>query len=261
MTPASPGAAKRPKESKLEGKRTVSEILHHGITHGAATGVNGQVYVIDYAQSKILSLTCMDASMAVSLTVTKELMTSVDTLLKFWESKNEGVPPLINFEGGKLKTGDGQPNTHVRIELEPGAVVKIAEEQDESTLGCDAGTFDKSHFVTVFAGLSGCSPPFTLTAEGVIYKFANSSSGTGQNQEFYLQDDNADVLKFLAHGAWAESEGLEIGNRVRIFFAKAQFGRGDYAKQVTLWLFDDSYLHVLGRGQPLKREGKTITFG
>jgi hypothetical protein len=260
LTPAPPGAAKRQKEMRLEGKRTVSELLRHGMTQGTATGVSGQVYVVDHAQSKILSLIGMDASMIVTLAVTKELMTSVDALLKEWVVKNEDVPPLIEFEGGKLRTGDGQPNTHVRIELEPGAVVKLAAKQDGWTSGCDAGRFDGSHFVTVFAGLSACAPPFTLTTEGVIYKFANSGP-TGRSQGFYLQDENADVMKFLAFGAWADSEVLKVGNHVRIFFAKAQFGRGDYAKHVTLWLFDDSYVHVIGSNQPLQREGKTIALG
>ena len=71
LTPTSP--AKRRRESKLEGKQTVSQILHHGITKGGASGISGQVYVVDYARSKILSLTSMDASMTVSVVVAKEL--------------------------------------------------------------------------------------------------------------------------------------------------------------------------------------------
>jgi hypothetical protein len=259
--PASPGAAKKAKDSKLDGKRTVGEMLAFGISQGTATGVSGQVYVIDHCQSKVLSLTCMDATMVVQLIVAKELMTQVASLLKEWATENVDVPALVNFKGGKLKTGDGQPNTHVRIELEVGAVMELAKEQDERTWGCDVAAFDGSHFLTVFAGLSGCTPPFILTAEGVIFKFSNSSAGTGQNQGFYLQDENTDVLKFLAHGAWAESEVLKIGNRVRIFFAKAQYGRGEYTRQVTLWIFEDAYVHVLGTDQPIKREGRTITIG
>jgi hypothetical protein len=210
----------------LEGKRTVAELLRHGTTQGSATGVSGQVYVVDHAESKVLSLTGMDATMFITLIVTKDLMTSVAALLKECVAKNEDV---LEFEGGKLRTGDGQPNTHVRIELEPGAVVKLAAKQDGWTSGCDAGRFDGSHFVTVFAGLSGCALPFALTTEGVVYKVANSGP-TGRSQGFYLQDENADIMKFLAFGAWADSAVLKVGNHVRIFCAKAQFGRGDYAK-------------------------------
>jgi hypothetical protein len=236
-------------------------MLAYGISEGTATGVNGQVYVIDHSQTKVLSLTCMDSTMVVQLIVAKEQMTQVASLLKEWETANVDVPALINFKGGKLKTSDGQPNTHVRIELETGAVMELAKEQEETTSGCDVAAVDGSHFLTVFAGLSGCNPPFILTTEGVIYKFSNSNAGTAQNQGFYLQDENTDVLKFLAHGAWADSEVLKIGNRVRIFFAKAQYGRGEYARQATLWIFEDAYIHVLGTDQPIKREGKTITFG
>ena len=65
----------------------------------------------------------------------------------------------------------------------------------------------------------------------------------------------------MAYGAWAESEVLKLGNRVQIFSAKAQFGKGDYANQVTLWIFEDAFIHVLGTDQPTKQEGRTIIFG
>ena len=259
--PASPCAAKRAKDSKLVGKRTVAEMLAYGISEGTATGVNGQVYVIDHSQTKVLSLTCMDNTMVVQLIVSKEHVAQVTGLLREWEIANVDVPALINFKGGKLKTNDGQPNTHVRIELEAGAVVELATGQEETTSGCNVGAVDGSHFVSVFAGLSGCSPPFILTTEGVILKFSNSNAGASQSQGFYLQDENADMLKFLAHGAWADSEVLKIGNRVRIFFAKAQYGRGEYARQATLWIFEDAFIHVLGTDQPTKQEGRTIIFG
>jgi hypothetical protein len=236
-------------------------MLAYGMNEGTATGVNGQVYVIDLSQTKVLSLTCMDNTMVVQLIVSKEHVAQVTGLLREWDIANVDVPALINFRGGKLKTNDGKPNTHVRIELEAGAVVELAKGQEETTSKCDVGALNGSHFVSVFAGLSGCTPPFILTTEGVICKFSTSNAGAAQTQGFYLQDENADMLKFLAHGAWADSEVLKIGNRVRIFFAKAQYGRGEYARQATLWIFEDAYIHVLGSDQPTKHEGKTIIFG
>ena len=263
LTPGSPGRGKRPKGTKLEGKQTVTQILQHGITQGAGSEVSGQVYVMDHSLSKVLTLTGMDASMAVSLVVSKEMLTSVQTLLQTWERKHGDSAALLDFEGGTLSTHEGQPQTHVRIDLDGGAVVKLAEGDAEATQGPDAGIFDKAYFVTVFATLSACTPPFTLTTEGVLFKFAGSSSGTGKTmtQAFYLQDENADIPKIVAYGLWAGSATLTIGNRVRIFFARVQFGRGDYAKQGTVWLTDEAYVHVLEKTSPRLQEANTISWG
>ena len=145
--------------------------------------------------------------------------------------------------------------------MDTGAVLKLAEQQSASTLVCDAAAFEKSFFVEVFADLSGCAVPTTVTAEGTIFKFAQSGSGSSNCQGFYVQDKDNDLLKFVAHGGWADSEVLKVGNRVQIFWAKASYGKGDYAKQVTLWIYEDSYIHVLEKSQPLKQEGKTIALG
>ena len=58
-----------------------------------------------------------------------------------------------------------------------------------------------------------------------------------------------------------KSCAIEIGNRVCIFFAKMQYGKDEYAKETTIWVFEDGYMHVLEKEQPLKREGKTIAIG
>ena len=98
--------------------------------------------------------------------------------------------------------------------------------------------------------------------EGVISKFAHSGAGAaGDTQGFYVQDEEGDVLKVVAQGAWVESGAIKIGNRVRIFFAKVQYGKDEYAKETTVWVFEDGYMHVLETEQPLKREGKTIAIG
>ena len=109
-----------------------------------------------------------------------------------------------------------------------------------------------------FGDFSTKTLPFTTSFRGVICDLSGTSATEqGQNiLSFKVQDQEADVMKVLAIGRYADEDFMKVGVDIVVYFAKAQ--KSKKAGQASvMWLFSDAYVHVAAEGArvaPCRRE-------
>jgi len=183
-----------------------------------------------------------------------------------WRKKNLTIGSHILIHGAKVRLQPGYPLPQVRLQLsEMGSMVelKIRDEDIEP----DATDVNSKFYATSFEGLAQQQAPLVLNLRGVVQTIVSAGeTAIGKPiLSFLLQDTRGDVMKVVACGTWAESGEILVGNELLLFFVKSlppqKSASSVASNEVTNWLYDDGFMHIVRTEVEPKNVGKTIFVG
>jgi len=101
---------------------------------------------------------------------------------------------------------------------------------------------------TNYQELSGEVPPFRVNLVGIIFAKPDDPDVTVKGelrQEFRVCDDFGNWIRCVAFAGRAESEAIQMMNKVAIFFGSARGALG--SGNAGVWIFQDAYIVELGK--------------